>query len=192
MVARTATQRALILGGGVLIAGLIIAGVTLAGGGHRSNGDLYGSRKHPAVAQLAATPTVRPSVPYGRSSLISSGMSCSLRACSEYTASVSVRATPTADARRSISVIRVAPKRCASAARPRPKPSRRRCTSPARACPQPPSAKRVTRRHRRLLDARFEPPSVAAPNARSATPTSAIPDAARAIGNGAMSKAIAD
>jgi hypothetical protein len=81
MVARTATQRALILGGGVLIAGLIIAGVTLAGGGHRSNGDLYGSRKHPAVAQLAATPTVRPSVPYGRSSLVSSGMSCSRARC---------------------------------------------------------------------------------------------------------------
>jgi hypothetical protein len=98
LIARSATQRALILGGGLLIAGLIAVGVTLAGSGHRSNAAFYGSLKHPAVARLAATPAVPPSVPYGRSCLVSSGMSCSLRACSEYTASGPVRSTPTADA----------------------------------------------------------------------------------------------
>jgi hypothetical protein len=97
LIARSATQRALILGGGLLVAGLIAAGTSLAGGGHRPLGDLSGSLRHPAVARLASTPSVRPSVPYGRSCLVSSGMSCSLRACSEYAASVPVRSTPAAE-----------------------------------------------------------------------------------------------
>ena len=86
--ARSVRQRALILGGGLLLAALIASGVALRPGtSHRTGPPI-------AVATLGVG-NARPAMPYGQTCLVSSGLSCSPRACAMFTAQPTTVAHPT-------------------------------------------------------------------------------------------------
>ncbi len=85
---RSARQRGLILGSGVLLlAALIATGVALRGESSHRGG-------LPIAFIATRADATRPAIPYGQTCLVSSGSSCSLQGCSVFTTQP---ATQTAD-----------------------------------------------------------------------------------------------